>query len=149
MQHVLKCACLILCLCMMAGVVGCTTQPTGTPSDTDTKPPVSDTEPVEPDTTPGTEADTTIPATSEPDTSAPDTTVESDTAEPDTSVPDTTQEPEIPEEPPIVHPLTGLVAETDLSTKRPIAVMINNRPRRVFSLRISCTNVWWRAVLPD
>ena len=126
MQHFIKCVCLVLCMSMMAGVVGCTTNPSVTPSDTDTKPPVSDTDPVEPDTTPGTEDDTSAPATSEPDTSAPDTAGELDTSAPDTTEPDTTPEPEIPEEPPITHPLTGLVAETDLSTKRPIAVMINN-----------------------
>ena len=85
------------------------------PVDSVTEPAVPDTTDTEPDT-----EDTTVPDTTEPVTSDEETTV-----------PDTTEEPEIPEEPEFIHPLTGLAADTDLSGKRPVAIMINN-------LRASC-----------
>lgn len=81
-----------------------------------TAPVDSDTEPEVPDTTPATSDDTTEPPV---------------TSEPETSAPDTTEVIEIPEEPAHIHPLTGLASDTDLSGKRPAAIMINN-------IRASC-----------
>ncbi len=52
------------------------------------------------------------------------TETESDTADSETSLPD--EEEVIVTDPEFVNPLTGLAADTDLSNKRPIAIMINN-----------------------
>ena len=129
MQRFQKCICIVLCMCMMVSIAGCTVPSVVTPNEdtTHNAPMDSETEPLMPDTS---EPDTSVePNTSEADTSAPDTTeepvTETPVVEPETSAPDTT-EPDVPEEPLITHPLTGLAVDTDLSTKRPVAIMINN-----------------------
>ena len=123
-----KISLLILLVAMCLSVLGCQLVidrhegDNTAPVDSVTEPAAPDTE-YTPDTPPVTEDDTTEIPDTEPATSAPDTTE-----------PDTTEEPELPVEPEFVHPLTGLAAETDLSAKRPVAIMINN-------LRASCPQV--------
>jgi len=78
-------------------------------------------------------ADTTTAATVPPETTATSAT-ESETTE--TSATETTEsdstEPETPADvPPYVNPLTGLAVESDFSTWRPAAIMVNN-------IKISC-----------
>ena len=87
------------------------------------------TEPAVPDTT---HAPDTAPATEDDTTAAQDT--EPIASEPEATEPEATDVVEIPEEPEFIHPLTGLAAESDLSAKRPVAIMIKN-------LRASCPQV--------
>ena len=129
MQYSLRTIGALLLLCAVCLLTfGCQTVPVDPPKDSDTATAAPVLNPVPDDTT------NTTPAVSDdatvPDTSAPDTT-EPVTSEPETSAPDTSDEPEKPDEPVIVHPLTGLATDTDLSAKRPAAIMINN-------IRVSC-----------
>ena len=131
MQHSVKFIASLLLLCSVCLLAfGCQTVPTEQPKDSDTATATPVVDPVPPDTTettPPASDDTTVPYTTEPPVTDPVT------SEPETSAPETeaSAEPEVPEEPAIIHPLTGLTTDTDLSAKRPAAIMINN-------IRVSC-----------